>query len=111
LLNLLFLPSLAERKFTKARICWYTDTPLGDFLITYHPSYPGLFLATGGSGHGYKFLPAIGEKIVDTVEGRCPEEFKSKWTWLSQKVETVVTEDGSRGGRPGMILKEEFGRR
>jgi sarcosine oxidase/L-pipecolate oxidase len=30
----------------------------------------GLFLATGGSGHGYKFLPVIGERIVDVVEGR-----------------------------------------
>ncbi|MCJ1480932.1 hypothetical protein MMC06_001087 [Schaereria dolodes] len=50
--------------FTTTRLCWYTDTPTGDFLITYHPSFPppnnsssslpsSLLLATGGSGHAY----------------------------------------------------------
>jgi sarcosine oxidase/L-pipecolate oxidase len=102
------IPSLADRPFTKSKICWYTDTPKGDFLITYHPEYKGLFLATGGSGHGYKFLPVIGEKIVDCLEGRCPEEFREKWGWPRERVESVVTEDGSRGGRPGMLLEEEL---
>lgn len=104
------IPALAERPFTKSKICWYTDTPDGDFLITYHPSYSGLFLATGGSGHGYKFLPVIGEKIVDTIEGNCPEEFKDKWAWRAEPVENVVTEDGSRGGKPGMVLDVEMGK-
>jgi sarcosine oxidase/L-pipecolate oxidase len=102
------IPSLAKRPFTRSRICWYTDTPHGDFLITHHPNYAGLFLATGGSGHGYKFLPVIGEKIADCIEGRYPEEFKEKWRWPDERVEKVVTEDGSRGGRPGLVLREEF---
>jgi sarcosine oxidase/L-pipecolate oxidase len=104
------IPSLSDRPFTKTKICWYTDTPSGDFLVTYHPEYKGLFLATGGSGHGYKFLPVIGEKIVDCVEGRCPEEFREKWGWPRERVEKVVTKDGSRGGRPGMVLEEELRR-
>lgn len=57
------IPSLATRPFNKTRLCWYTDTPTGDFIITYHPSHPNLFLATGGSGHGYKFLPVIGDEV------------------------------------------------
>jgi sarcosine oxidase/L-pipecolate oxidase len=104
------IPSLADRPFTKSKICWYTDTPDGDFLITYHPEHEGLFLATGGSGHGFKFLPVIGEKIVDCVEGRCPPEFQDKWAWRKDTVENVVTEDGSRGGRPGMVLQQEMNR-
>jgi sarcosine oxidase/L-pipecolate oxidase len=102
------IPELGERPFVKSKICWYTDTPDGNFLIDYHPRYEGLFLATGGSGHGYKFLPVIGEKIVDCVEGRCPVEFKSKWAWRLERVKSVVTEDGSRGGRPGIVLDEEL---
>jgi sarcosine oxidase/L-pipecolate oxidase len=102
------IPSLASRPFTHSKICWYTDTPNGDFLITYHPDYQGLFLATGGSGHGYKFLPVIGDKIADCVEGKCPPEFARKWAWPKEAVEMVVTEDGSRGGRPGMVLDEEL---
>lgn len=102
------IPSLAERPFETSKICWYTDTPKGDFLITYHPDFEGLFLATGGSGHGYKFLPVIGERIVDCVERRCPEMFKEKWKWPKEAVESVVTYDGSRGGRPGLVLEEEL---
>ncbi|KAK2624751.1 hypothetical protein QTJ16_005944 [Diplocarpon rosae] len=102
------IPSLAERPFTNSKICWYTDTPRGDFIITYHPDYKGLFLATGGSGHGYKFLPVIGDRIVDCVEGKCPPEFKEKWAWPKERVDVVVTQDGSRGGKPGLILEEEL---
>jgi sarcosine oxidase/L-pipecolate oxidase len=105
------IPSLGDRPFTKARICWYMDTPRADFLITYHPEFEGLFLATGGSGHGYKFLPAIGDKIVDCIGGNPPPEFKDKWAWPKERVENVVTEDGSRGSRTGMILDEEMRKR
>ncbi|CAG8983649.1 hypothetical protein HYALB_00004080 [Hymenoscyphus albidus] len=101
------IPSVAGRPFTQSRICWYTDTPTGDFLISYHPTYSNLFLATGGSGHGFKFLPVIGDKIVDCLKGNCPAEFKDKWAW-KEVVENVVTEDGSRGGRSGMILEVEM---
>lgn len=46
----LFLPRLQDRPFLKTRLCWYTDTPKGDFIVDYHPDYTNLFLATGGSG-------------------------------------------------------------
>lgn len=101
------IPSLGDRPFTKSRICWYSDTPRGDFLITYHPELDGLFLATGGSGHGYKFLPVIGDQIMNCIGGECPAEFKQKWAWPMEAMENVVTEDGSRGGRPGLVLQEE----
>jgi sarcosine oxidase/L-pipecolate oxidase len=102
------IPSLGDRPFTHTKICWYTDTPTGDFLFDYHPTLSNLFLATGGSGHGFKFLPVIGDKIVGCMKGQCPEDFKEKWAWRKEPVENVVTEDGSRGGRPGMILDDEL---
>ncbi|KAL8971601.1 MAG: hypothetical protein Q9183_000970, partial [Haloplaca sp. 2 TL-2023] len=61
---------IATRPFTATRLCHYTDTPTGDFLICYHPQYSNLFLATGGSGHGFKFLPVLGEKVVQILQGR-----------------------------------------
>jgi sarcosine oxidase/L-pipecolate oxidase len=106
-------PSLAapSRPFTSTRICWYTDTRDGDFLITYHPRYKGLFVATGGSGHGFKFLPVIGDSILECVEGRTPEEFKERWRWPAERVpEELWPGDGSRGGPEGMILQEELGK-
>ena len=39
-----------------------------DFLLDYDPERPGLFIATGGSGHGVKFAPLLGEIIADRVE-------------------------------------------
>jgi sarcosine oxidase/L-pipecolate oxidase len=102
------VPWLAERPFSNSRICWYTDTPDGDFLITYHPEFDGLFLATGGSGHGFKFLPVIGDAIADCIERKCPKDFQEKWAWRKRTVDNVVTEDGSRGGRSGMVLDREM---
>lgn len=45
-----FFPGLADRPWENTRLCWYTDTPSGDFIIDYHPGFEGLFVATGGSG-------------------------------------------------------------
>ena len=45
-----FSPEIAERPFVRKHLCWYTDTPLGDFIVDHHPQLQNLFLATGGSG-------------------------------------------------------------
>lgn len=45
-----FSPSISERPFVKKHLCWYTDTPQGDFIVDYYPHLQNLFLATGGSG-------------------------------------------------------------
>ncbi len=104
-------PSLGSHPFTRTKICWYSDTRDGEFLISYHPKYKGLFVATGGSGHGFKFLPVIGDSIIECIEGRTPEDFKGKWEWPSELVpEDQWNGDGSRGGPIGMVLNEEAAR-
>lgn len=104
-------PSLAvpSRPFTQSKICWYTDTRDGDFLISYHPRYRGLFVATGGSGHAFKFLPIIGDSILECIIGRTPEDFKGKWEWPAERVpEEQWAGDGSRGGPVGLVLRDEM---
>ena len=76
--------------------------------MTYHPKYDGLFVASGGSGHGYKFLPVVGDKIVDCILGNTPEEFREKWKWPQRGPEDDVWTNDFRGGRKGMILDEEL---
>ncbi|KAI2865529.1 hypothetical protein CBS63078_11141 [Aspergillus niger] len=44
------LPQLKDRPWINRRLCWYSNTPNGDFLIDHHPDIIGLFLATGDSG-------------------------------------------------------------
>lgn len=103
------IPWLGGRAFSATRLCWYTDTPTGDFLIDYHPQYEGLFLATGGSGHGFKFLPVLGDKIVAAIEGILEEELAVLWRWRDERVENFRgTEDGSRGSGGRMDLEETW---
>jgi sarcosine oxidase len=67
-------PSLANAPALESRVCQYENTSSGDFLIDRHPDYANVWLAGGGSGHGFKHGPAVGEYITTMViEGRTPE--------------------------------------
>ena len=73
-------PELADAKVEHARICPYADTDDGDFRIARHPTLAGLTVASGGSGHGFKFAPVLGGLIADAVEGReQPSLAKFRW--------------------------------
>ncbi len=88
----------------------FSCRPTADFLISYHPSYSNLFLATGGSGHAFKFFPVMGEKIVHAMEGCLEPELRELWRWREEGVERFeAADDGSRGGRKGMRLWDEVG--
>ncbi|KAG6009186.1 hypothetical protein E4U54_008594 [Claviceps lovelessii] len=63
------------------RICWDASTPTHDFLITPHPHCQGLYVATGGSFHGWKFLPVIGDYIADMMQGCLTSEYSDRWAW------------------------------
>lgn len=78
--------------------------------MTYHPEQSGLFLATGGSGHAYKFFPVIGDKVVDALEGRLEPELRNLWAWPEAVDPQVLqgAEDGSRSGEKGLLLQEEL---
>ncbi|GAB7350507.1 hypothetical protein MBLNU459_g1101t1 [Dothideomycetes sp. NU459] len=103
------LAALAARPFSATRICWYADTASGDWLLDFHPAYRNLFVATGGSGHAYKFLPVVGDCVVDCLAGRVPEDFRGKWCWPKERgpVDHVWTDDW-RGGVKGLVLDEEL---
>lgn len=46
------------------------DTEDAEWLFCEHPGYPGLFLATGDSGHSFTSLPVVGGQVVDLLEGK-----------------------------------------
>ena len=104
------LPKMCDRPFVLTRVCWYYDTPTGDFIIDRHPDYSGIFIATGGSGHGFKFAPIIGEKIVDGIEGKLETDLRTSWAWPKAVPNFCECEDGSRAGAKGMILEQEMAR-
>ena len=59
-----------DAPIVRRRLCLYCDTFDGDFWIDHDPERPGLVVAAGDSGHGFKFAPIIGGLIADVVEGR-----------------------------------------
>lgn len=63
-------PALADAETVTERLCLYTDTRDEDFWIARDPDREGLTVATGGSGHGFKFGPVLGDVIADAVVGR-----------------------------------------
>ena len=65
-----FLPTLEEAEIVATRLCLYCDSPDGDFWIGSDPDHRGLVVASGGSGHGFKFAPVLGALSADAVEGR-----------------------------------------
>ena len=62
-------PSLLDAEIVYTRLCLYTDTQDEDFWIDRDPERAGLVVASGGSGHGFKFAPVLGSLIADAVEG------------------------------------------
>ncbi|KAH6898062.1 putative fructosyl amino acid oxidase [Thelonectria olida] len=102
-----FFPAFADRPWSSKRLCWYMDTPKGDFIVDHHPQIKGLFIATGGSGHGFKFLPILGKYVADCFESKAPLALRQKWqlqpsTGAEETVNMVV--DGSRAGPPLRVL-------
>ncbi|KEY71596.1 hypothetical protein S7711_06057 [Stachybotrys chartarum IBT 7711] len=63
------------------RMCWDASTPTHDFLISPHPHSENLYVATGGSFHGWKFLPVIGEYIAAMMDGTLSQEYADRWAW------------------------------
>ncbi|KAF9887175.1 hypothetical protein FE257_010429 [Aspergillus nanangensis] len=76
-----FLPELIPCA-TKTRLCWYTDSFDNNFVLDFVPGVRGLMVATGGSGHGFKFLPTLGAHIVDRIEGN-QNPYLHFWDWRS----------------------------
>jgi glycine/D-amino acid oxidase-like deaminating enzyme len=62
-------PALAGAPLVDARVCQYENTPDGDLLLDRHPEAENVWLAGGGSGHGFKLAPVVGEHVASLVLG------------------------------------------
>ena len=73
-------PALADSPIVFTRVCLYCDTHDGNFWIAPDPERPGLIIAAGDCGHGFKFAPVLGQIIADAVEGKSnPLLEKFRW--------------------------------
>ena len=58
----------------EARVCQYENTSNGDFLVDRHPDFDNVWLVGGGSGHGFKHGPAMGEYVAGRLAGNVAAE-------------------------------------
>jgi sarcosine oxidase len=76
-------PALRDAPIVETRVCQYENTSSGDFLIDRHPEMENVWFVGGGSGHGFKHGPAVGEYVAGQlldgapVEGRFSLETKA----------------------------------
>lgn len=60
-------PTLKDAPVVETRVCQYENTSSGDFLIDRHPDFENVWLVGGGSGHGFKHGPSVGEYVAERV--------------------------------------------
>jgi glycine/D-amino acid oxidase-like deaminating enzyme len=63
-------PGLSHAPLVESRVCQYENTSNGDFLIDRHPRFENVWLVGGGSGHGFKHGPFVGEYIAAQIAGK-----------------------------------------
>lgn len=86
------LPELADAPLVYTCRCLYTDTLDGHFWIDKHPEIKGLSVSSGGSGHGMKMGPILGEMAADVVEGKS-HQFSKRYRWRHLTKDTVQVEE------------------
>jgi glycine/D-amino acid oxidase-like deaminating enzyme len=70
-------PELAKAPLLKAEVCQYENSPDGNLIVDRHPQAKNVWLLGGGSGHGYKLAPAVGELTANAIlaSGEVPKMF------------------------------------
>jgi sarcosine oxidase len=67
-------PALRNAPIVETRVCQYENTSSGDFLIDRHPDMENVWFVGGGSGHGFKHGPAVGEYVAGQLLDGAPAE-------------------------------------
>jgi glycine/D-amino acid oxidase-like deaminating enzyme len=60
-------PSMKDAPLLETRVCQYEQTPDSHFIIDRHPGAENVWLLGGGSGHGFKHGPAVGEMMAELI--------------------------------------------
>lgn len=67
-------PALAKAPLLESRVCQYEQTPDSHFIVDRHPGHENVWILGGGSGHGFKHGPALGEMMAELIlnDGEAP---------------------------------------
>ena len=60
-------PGLADAPLISSEVCQYENSPDGNLIVDRHPGADNVWLLGGGSGHGFKLSPALGEMAAAAI--------------------------------------------
>jgi len=60
-------PAMKDAPLIETRVCQYEQTPDSHFIVDRHPKMENVWLVGGGSGHGFKHGPAVGEMMAELI--------------------------------------------
>jgi len=60
-------PELAQAPLVASEVCQYENSPDGNLIVDRHPHAANVWLVGGGSGHGFKLSPAVGELVAQAI--------------------------------------------
>jgi glycine/D-amino acid oxidase-like deaminating enzyme len=63
-------PALKDQPIVESRVCQLEMSVDEHFIVQKHPALENVWLVGGGSGHGYKHGPVVGEYVADRVLGQ-----------------------------------------
>ena len=90
-------PALVDAPIVFRRLCVYCDTTDENFWIARDPDRPHIVVATGGSGHAFKFAPVLGDLIATIALGE-PQPLAPKFRWRSELALSRGTEAARHHG-------------
>lgn len=67
-------PGLGEMPISESRVCQVTDTADRNFMADRHPGSDNVWIVGGGSGHGFKHGPAVGEHVAKRIVGEAADD-------------------------------------
>jgi glycine/D-amino acid oxidase-like deaminating enzyme len=65
-------PGMSNAPLLEARVCQYEQSPDSNFIVEQHPAAQNVWIVGGGSGHGFKHGPAVGEMVARKVLSNTP---------------------------------------
>lgn len=60
-------PEMADAPLIASEVCQYENSPDGNLIVDRHPHANNVWIAGGGSGHGFKLSPAVGEMVAQAI--------------------------------------------
>jgi glycine/D-amino acid oxidase-like deaminating enzyme len=73
-------PAIKDAPLIETRVCQYEQTADAHFIVDRHPQTNNVWLLGGGSGHGFKHGPALGETMAKLIlkDGSAPDVWQLK---------------------------------